>query len=238
MANELSNSPPNLDDGELWLPSDIFLNEAPSKFKPLLPHHLPFSCMDDLAPRFASLSLPKHQQKLPKATNFERLKEPVCCGSMNGSGFKGGQSLYGFRTGPFLGGTKPVHEFQFLKPTPAQVESYVEARARVLQRQQNRLIQNRVFPFQASGFNANKYGLGGGLVRECGGTGVFHPRTVNTDLNASTTFHYKKKQSVRNRQLQESQVSSMKRVGVTVAKQEDCYYHLPAEMGLPRDWTY
>ncbi|WRX23296.1 hypothetical protein QQP08_015783 [Theobroma cacao] len=200
MANELSNSPPNLDDGELWLPSDIFLNEAPSKFKPLLPHHLPFSCMDDLAPRFASLSLPKHQQKLPKATNFERLKEPVCCGSMNGSGFKGGQSLYGFRTGPFLGGTKPVHEFQFLKPTPAQVESYVEARARVLQRQQNRLIQNRHL-FFAVGDNQNSKG-------------------------------------VRNRQLQESQVSSMKRVGVTVAKQEDCYYHLPAEMGLPRDWTY
>ncbi|XVF55846.1 hypothetical protein PTKIN_Ptkin06aG0069600 [Pterospermum kingtungense] len=242
MANEFSNFPPNLDDGEHWLPSDIFLNEVPSKFTPHLHHHLPnFSCMGDLAHRFAALSLPKHQQKLPKPTNFERLKEPVRYGSMNGTGFEVGQSLYGFRTGPFIGGTKPVYEFQLLKPTQAQVEGYVEARARVLQRQQNRLVQNRVLPFQANGFNntTNKFGLGGGLVRESGGTGVFHPRIVNTNPNA-TTFDSKKKQSPRNRQSQEIQVSQqmnpMKRVGV--GKQEDCHYHLPPEMGLPRDWTY
>ncbi|XVF07552.1 hypothetical protein REPUB_Repub06bG0148900 [Reevesia pubescens] len=243
MENEFSNFPPNLDDGELWLPSDIFLNEVPSKFKPHLHHHHHhhrLSCMDDLAPRFAALSLPKHLQKLPKATNFVRLKEPVCYGSMNGTGFEVGQSLYGFRTGPFYGGTKPVYEFQFLKPTQAQVESYVESRARVLQRQQNRHVQNRVLPFKANGFNHNKFGLGGGLVRESGGTGVFHPRIVNPNPN-STTFDSKKKQSLRNRQSQEIQVStrlmnSMKRV--SVGKQEGCYYHLPPEMGLPRDWTY
>ncbi|XWS59398.1 hypothetical protein CRYUN_Cryun08bG0118200 [Craigia yunnanensis] len=241
MANEFSNFPPNLDDGELWLPSDVFFNEVTSKFKPHLHHHLPFSCTDDLASRFAALSLPKHQQKLPKATNFKMLKEPFRYGPMNGTGFEVGQSLYGFRTDPFLGWSKPVYEFQFLKPTQAQVESYVEARARVLQRQQNRLVQNRVLPFQANGFNknTNKFGLGGGLVRESGGTGVFYPRIVNTNPNA-TTLDSKKKQSLRNRQSYEIQVSrqknSMKKVGV--GKQEDCYYHLPPEMELPRDWTY
>ncbi|XWS43346.1 hypothetical protein CRYUN_Cryun16bG0095100 [Craigia yunnanensis] len=241
MANELSNFPPNLDDGELWLPSDIFLNEVPSKFKPHLHHHLPFSCMDDLASRFAALSLPKHQQKLPKAANFQTLKEPVRYGSTNGTGFEVSQSLYGFTTSPFLGGIKPVYEFQFLKPIQTQVESYVESRARVLQRQQNRLVENRVLPFQENGFNnaPNKFGLGSGLARESGGTGVFHPRIVNTNPNA-TIFYSKKKQTLRNRQSQgiqaSRQMNSMKRVGV--GKQEDCYYHLPPEMGLPSDWTY
>ncbi|XP_022766052.1 uncharacterized protein LOC111310945 [Durio zibethinus] len=239
MANEFSNFPPNLDDGELWLPSDIFLNEVPAKLKPHLHqnHHLPFSSMDDLAPRYAALSLPTYQQKLPKATNFERLKEPVRYGSMNGTGFEVGQSLYGFRTRAFLGDTKRVYEL--LKPTQAQVESYAEARARVLQRQQNRLVQNRVLQFEANGFNASKFGLGGGLVRESGGTGVFHPRIVNNSQN-TTTSDSKRKRSLRSRQAQEIQVSrqmnSMK--GVGVGKQEDCYYHLPPEMGLPRDWTY
>ena len=65
-----------------------------------------------------------------------------------------------------------------------------------MQRQQNRLVQNRVFPFQANGFNntTNKFGLGGGLVRESGGTGVFHPRIVNTNPNV-TIFYSKKKKS-------------------------------------------
>lgn len=241
MANGFSNFPPNVDDGEHWLPSDIFVNEVPSKFTPPHLHHRPpFSCMDDLAPRFAALSLHNHHQKLPKATNFERLKEPVRYRSMNGTGFDMGPSLYGFRTGPFIGGTKPVYDFQLLKPTQAQVQSYVEARARVLQRQQNRLVPNRVLPFQANGFNNTtpKLGLGGGLVRDSGGTGVFHPRIVNSNPNA--TIDSKKKQSLKNRQPQEVQVSqqmnSMKSVGV--GKQEDCCYHLPPEMGLPRDWTY
>ncbi|KAE8657779.1 Detected protein of unknown function [Hibiscus syriacus] len=192
MANEFLNFPPNLDDGELWLPSDIFLNEVPSKIKPRLHHHnspyLPSSCVEDLASRLAALKLPKHHQKLPKAINFERLQEPVCYGTVNRSGLEAGRSFFGLRNGPFLGETKPDYECQFVKPTQAQVESYVEARARVLQRQQNRLFQNRDLPFQAKGFNNNKFGLGGGLVRASGGTGVFHPRVLNT------TFDSEKKQ--------------------------------------------
>ncbi|KAE8726642.1 Detected protein of unknown function [Hibiscus syriacus] len=236
MANEFLNFPPNLDDGELWLPSDIFLNDVPSKIKPHLHHHnsrrLPFSCMEDLASRFAALKLPKHHQKLSKAVNFERVQEPVCYGTVNRSGLEAGQSFYGFRSGPFLGGTKPVYECQFVKPTQAQVESYVEARARVLQRLQNRLFQNRDLPFQANGFNNYKHRLGGGLVRTSGGTGVFHPRVLNS------TFDSEKKQGLRNRQSQEIQVSrEMKAMkGVSIVKQEDCHYHLPPEMGFPRDW--
>lgn len=48
----MAEFPPNLEDGELWLPSDIFLNEVPSKYNPYR-----ISCMEDFAGHFAALSL-------------------------------------------------------------------------------------------------------------------------------------------------------------------------------------
>ena len=51
---------------EHWLTSDIFPNEVPSKFKP---HHLPFSCIDDLPFHFTAHSLSKHRPK-PQASTF------------------------------------------------------------------------------------------------------------------------------------------------------------------------
>ncbi|KAE8684941.1 hypothetical protein F3Y22_tig00111105pilonHSYRG00776 [Hibiscus syriacus] len=77
--------------------------------------------MEDLASRFPALNLPKHDQILTKAINFQRLQEPVCYVTVNRSGLEAGQSFYGFRNGPFLGGTKPVYECQLVKPTQAQV---------------------------------------------------------------------------------------------------------------------
>ena len=52
----MAEFPPNLDDGELWLPSDIFPEEVPSKFGT---HHLPseFAYMNDIARHFAALTL-------------------------------------------------------------------------------------------------------------------------------------------------------------------------------------
>ncbi|KAG8504038.1 hypothetical protein CXB51_002337 [Gossypium anomalum] len=139
---------------------------TPSKFNPHLhQHHLPFTCMDDLAPRFAALSLPKHHQKLPKVTNFQRLKEPsyfsvlVTC-----------TVIMGLRA--------------TLKPGLGLCKG----------NNKTRLFQNRGLPFEANGFNNYKLGLGGGLVRESGGTGVFHPPIVNTPFDST------KKQSMRNRQ--------------------------------------
>ncbi|KAJ0088620.1 hypothetical protein Patl1_32702 [Pistacia atlantica] len=79
------------------------------------------------------------------------------------------------------------------------VECYKEPRTtRVLQKQQNRLLQqnqNRVVLRGGLGFN-------GGLVRESGGTGVFHPRIIkatNTTAATATSTDAKKK-VVRNRQ--------------------------------------
>lgn len=57
----MAEFPPNPDDGELWLPSDIFLNEMPSR---LGPHR--FSCMDDLAQQFTALAFLKQHRSLSK----------------------------------------------------------------------------------------------------------------------------------------------------------------------------
>ncbi|KAL4342440.1 hypothetical protein GQ457_08G017600 [Hibiscus cannabinus] len=227
MANEHSNFATNLGDGEICLPSQVFFNDAPSKCKPhLYHHHPPVSCMDDLAQRLSAFTLP-NMPNPPKANNFEKL---IRYGSMNATGNDVSRSLHGCRPGPFLGGTKPAYEVQFLKPAKARVESYVEARARALQRQQRRLVQNRTLPFQPNGFsNCNKFGLSGGFVRESGGTGVFHPRIVETCPN-HTTFGSRKKQTL---QLQENEMSSGKQ-----QQHKDCYYHLPPEMELPGEWTY
>lgn len=59
---------------------------------------------------------------------------------------------------------------------------------RVLQRQQNRLLQqNRILPYQGSGYGSN-----GGFLREYGGTGVFHPRINNYTTSVSTASVAKK----------------------------------------------
>jgi hypothetical protein len=61
-------------------------------------------------------------------------------------------------------------------------------RARILRSQQNR-VQNRHLPFQGtSGFGS------GGFVKESGGTGVFHPRILNTTTNSTTTSDTRRKQ--------------------------------------------
>ena len=68
-------------------------------------------------------------------------------------------------------------------------------RARILKCQQNR-VQNRLYPFQASsGFGVSGGGRGGGgLVKESGGTGVFHPRILNNTTTTTTTTDLRKKQ--------------------------------------------
>lgn len=67
----------------------------------------------------------------------------------------------------------------------------METRPRVMQRHRNPL-QNRLDPFQGSGFGVR--GSGGGIVRESGGTGVFHPRIVNPTTTPPATTDVKRKQ--------------------------------------------
>ncbi|OAY42987.1 uncharacterized protein LOC110620622 [Manihot esculenta] len=233
----MAEFPPNLDDGELWLPSDIFLNEVPSKYNPYR-----LSCMEDLAGHFAALSLLQNHSSSslssppPKpALNSQGLKLAVrdIYASHLPSGYLGfnggaelGQRLNGYGTGSVLARSEPFYELQ----AQPQVDSYMETRPRVMQRHRNPL-QNRLDPFQGSGFGVR--GSGGGIVRESGGTGVFHPRIVNPTTTTPATTDVKRKQGMRSRQeIQATQQrNSVRRVGVN-----NC--HLHPEMGLPQEWTY
>ncbi|KAK4834311.1 hypothetical protein QYF36_020627 [Acer negundo] len=218
----MAQFPPNLDDGELYLPSDIFLNQKiPTRFNPH--HHRNLSYMDDLAHHFTALSLlrqtrPNPPLKIPHSS--ERLmRPPVQTDVVNPLR---PPSYYARHGGLELEvGHRP---FSAPKQTPTSNDRVVQQR-----QQLNRLVQqNLVSPNQWNGF-----GFRGGLRRESGGTGVFHPHPLIIN-----TVDAKKKQSLRGKEdMQKSeQRNSVKRVGVS--KREDCYYHLPPEMGLPRDWTY
>ncbi|PON43333.1 hypothetical protein PanWU01x14_275310 [Parasponia andersonii] len=243
----MAQFPPNPDDGELWLPSDIFLNEVSSK-RGL--HH--FSCMDDLAQRLATVTFLKQRSlsKPPLKTPPNRFGPvpvhpnpfPQKC-SKTGNGFENGQSLYGYRLVHNYGNSAELfYEYPLQKPVQAQVNVFLETRARVLQKQQNRL-RNQLFPCrEKSGFGV------GGFVRLSGGTGVFHPRVSNTTTTtsspaSSTAFSsalVTKKQVFRRRQENQvlSQRNSTRVVGV---HKEDSHHQLhppPPEMGLPQDWTY
>ncbi|EXC21220.1 hypothetical protein L484_002230 [Morus notabilis] len=182
----MAEFPPNLDDGELWLPSDIFLNEVPSKRG--LRHHFP-SCMEDLlAQRLAALSLLRQRNlSKPNPERFGPVPVQVRCFLENYSSQEYGcHRLCGCKSKlvpkPVYGGSEGFYEFQLRKPVQPQADDVVlETRARVLQKQQNRL-QNRPLPSQGrSGF------VDGGFPRVSGGTGVFHPRVLNTANIAPNT---------------------------------------------------
>ncbi|KAH9737975.1 hypothetical protein KPL71_018614 [Citrus sinensis] len=181
-----------------------------------------FSCIDDLAHHFTALSmlqrqtLAKPQTQIPH--NFELFTPTVRTGTVipqllpdsfraNGNGGRQlelVQRLQEYGIGSFSSfESKPGYDLQFIKPTPAQLETFLEERAsRVLQGQhvqtRNRsLNQNRKMPFSGSGFV-----LKGGFARESGGTGVFHPHPRINDNASSTTSTatVAKKQSLRDSQ--------------------------------------
>ncbi|KAL7225944.1 hypothetical protein ACSBR1_021152 [Camellia fascicularis] len=227
----MADFPPNLDDGELWLPSDIFpLEEIPSKItRPYYP--------SDLAHRFAALAfLDRHRNQTQRfgPVRYDSMGSlPTGYLTIDG-GFGVGNGL-GFHGLNLWVGSRPVYyPHHIINPVQPQVESFMETRARVLQREQNWLLQNRVLE------NRQKTGLGmrggGGFVREYGGTGVFLPRAA---VSATTsTADGRRRQSVGNRK--ETKViphGNPMKMDV-VGKQEECHYHLPPDMGLPQDWTY
>jgi hypothetical protein len=136
--------------------------------------------------------------------------------------------------------------YQFLKPSQMEVDRYL-ARAMVLKQKedlQNRLQnQNRVPVFQGRSNGGFPFGGGSGFVSESGGgggTGVFHPRIVNASSSTPEECSIRKQTGVRKRverHMSPGQWESST-TNPTLDKQNDCYYHLPPEMGLPRDWTY
>ncbi|KAJ6406755.1 hypothetical protein OIU84_010297 [Salix udensis] len=211
----------HLDDDEAkhWLPPYMFLSEAiPSKY-PSNSHYFR-SKMD--------LHLPTSLQNKP-AGNLYRPPPPISNSMFTVYQPSVGQRLYGNGTGRLCTRFDPVYSFQVKQRVD---DLYLETRTRVLQKQQNRLLENRIYPFQG---NVLGLGGGGGLMKESGGTGVFHPRIVNPTTRTSTKVLKKKQAAVGPRNRQESPLT---RQPNDRSKQEDYNYQLPPEMALPQDWSY
>ncbi|KAM2890543.1 hypothetical protein COP2_008955 [Malus domestica] len=217
---KMAGFPPNPEDGELWLPSDIFFNEAASSTSTLSRHHFS-NTTDNLARQLASLSLLKQYQS-PSLSNLQSLHRvrPAVRSTqldyLTQRYFNLGDSHGFVQKGPIFHGygTQHLHyHYQFMNPAQLQVGSFLETRNGIQKRQ-----QNRVLPFQGRG-----NGSMGRFGRVCGGTGVFHPRVLHSTTTATATAsnpEVKGKQGLRNRE----EIKAIKSV---------C-----SNAGLPRDWTY
>ncbi|XP_042500993.1 uncharacterized protein LOC122078875 [Macadamia integrifolia] len=228
----MADFPPNLDDGELWLPSDIFPDEVSSKMRR----------MEDLARQIAAYSLLERNQTVAKppanlVPNLE-IKRQSRYGTFTapqrvGFGFGGVQGVAhkahnhyvsvkkddGFRVG--LG---QLYQHYPMSPAQAQFENYLQARTRVsqwLQNQNEGPTPNHSLPFQLSG------ACNGRFVRESGGTGVFLPRVA-------TTVDAKKKNGMKKGE--ETKQREPTKKNDDVEKQERL--QLSPEVRLPQDWTY
>ncbi|KAJ8899264.1 hypothetical protein K2173_017297 [Erythroxylum novogranatense] len=229
----MTDFPPNLGDGKFWLPSGIFVNEiGPSKYGSL-------SRVDNHqhARHLAALSLLQNhalsncrkptqclaQRVQPVAGDFSvnRVVPPGCF-RFHG-GVQLGQRLLGYETISLFAGSDPFCEFRMqVKP---QVGSCMETRARAV------CVQRQHKGHRTHSFNGS--GLGPGVVKESGGTGVFHPRTVRP-----TTFPGARKKQGTTQEIPVTRQRNHMTTEAASKLQEDCYYHLPPGMGLPQDWTY
>ncbi|GMH28706.1 hypothetical protein Nepgr_030549 [Nepenthes gracilis] len=252
----MAEFPPNLDDGELWIPSDILPKEVPygAEINPhyLLSHrHNQISDVEDLARRFALMaSLDRSSKATPKhlvPSPFQRFGPaavPNASTALPASAYYGvamkpevEQGLYaGHGTGSVFANPDPNLQSYLGKPLMSQAEEWMDSRilARQLQAQRNHL-QNRFLPFQGGGIK-----FGGGSARDCGGTGVFLPRTAATTATRKTINEDCARRRQERRERPDAQIEppgdAMRRV--VVGKREECHRQLPPDLGLPRDWTY
>ncbi|XP_057535492.1 uncharacterized protein LOC130813667 [Amaranthus tricolor] len=228
--------PANLDDGELWIPSDIFPTDD------ALHHNRPTSdvFLEDLSRQLSKINfqsvIPQRLGISGNVTQFGAVTIP----SPNAS--------YGQTPGPnrvdrrlFNSISGPVHQslgvpglpFPVHEPVAEHLMETRNSRSRPVHFQQ----QNQLSPFQA---NACRFGYGPGLIRHSSrsstssGTGVFIPQaTHNSAINSG---------SGKNRTgVPRTGVMPQRRPAKKLAlrKLEDCYHPLPSpEIGLPEEWSY
>ncbi|XP_009627620.1 uncharacterized protein [Nicotiana tomentosiformis] len=226
----MEDSSENLDDGMLWLPSDIFPVEevsvtfTPPKFKnnhPTTSTCCCYSCNDHLSlmaeqqetdneniiQSFAAFSLLHqrnhhlpHTHYVPKPFPISERFRPAERCRCTDCSLSG--CVERNRGGELLR-TGGVYPYQFYTH---QVESLIEARSRVLQMQENRFIRMRNLRINEDRFMGSRFfpfvgsGYGGGGSSTSGGTGVFLPR-VPTNINDYRNHpHARKRQGGRNRQ--------------------------------------
>ncbi|KMT06652.1 hypothetical protein BVRB_7g158170 [Beta vulgaris subsp. vulgaris] len=249
----------NLDDGESWLPSDIFPTEES--------HHqhnhnrstaVTVTSIEDLNRHFNNLSFLHHHHSLithkpPISQRLEmygamtQLQYAVTTPTPNGCyGLSVGpksvdHGLFNYDSGPVHSIPDiPVRHFSMHKPVAEQLmETRIARNSRPVHRQQ----QNRLYTLQPSGCESG-FGLGFGLMRNCrggssssssstsSGTGVFIPCTTSHSAIRSDGETYKPSGVAPHR-------GTTRRLGTRKAEENYCCKSVgSSEVGLPKDWTY
>ncbi|ERN16137.1 uncharacterized protein LOC18444435 isoform X1 [Amborella trichopoda] len=235
----MADFPPNLDDGELWLPSDFFPDEiyppnhAPpskflhsskfsggAKFNPEFPCELTY--MEDLANQLALAILdekpsPKPPPKMPPVLEIQNQRpssRPLVNprfgeNTFEKSGF-GALSKSGFGNPGF----DCSRACTGLKPLPFQKPGRTRMQ---VQRQMNQPL-----PFQAIGSEV-------GSLRGSNGTGVFLPRIFHADTGTTQKQNFKVAEK---KQEQNRNVGGVRKRVTFQSVQRS------PELGLPQDWTY
>ncbi|EHA8590020.1 hypothetical protein COCNU_scaffold014359G000020 [Cocos nucifera] len=229
----MSEFPPNPDDGELWLPSEIFPDVGVCCRHHRQPDAVGLSYLDDLAEKLAAFGL-LDRSHLLRANHHPSNGFRFGNGSVSRFGPSveretGAGKVYDRFRSPVAGrrvldataaGSRPVFPFSAAKPS--QVEAFGQGRSGAMARQQLVPIRGRRFvPVRT-----------GGSVRESGGTGVFLPRVSGNEVIAST----KKEPNIKNggeRQRQPTGNAAMGKRGIPFHQAA-----APPEMYLPQDWTY
>ncbi|GAB4856289.1 hypothetical protein Ancab_014217 [Ancistrocladus abbreviatus] len=253
----MAEFPPNLDDGELWIPSDILPEELGPSYSSTSScnhhHHQQQQQVEDLARHFSTMALLDHrpqkaskillpsppQRSGPAAIQHLGAASQVTPGYCVTLRPEVDLGLNG-RLGTGLGNLAqdPLLEYRLVKPVQRQAEGSMEttraAANRQLQTQQNR-------PRTSQGGEVK---LGGGFKRDCGGTGVFLPRiasTVAAALSTHETTHVdgaKRKQGMRSGQHAQSRKQGETGKRVSSDKRKEYQRQFPSDLALPKDWTY
>ncbi|KAI3987326.1 hypothetical protein MKX01_003076 [Papaver californicum] len=224
---------PNLDDGELWLPSDILpdevfsnkfdsnfsteLNEIMEEEPTSLPHLSTYSLFEQnhINPKVPSMNLDRNSKQIKPQNQF--------CG-MGKTQPEMGLGLYGethfahYLNALDNGGTSPYQFHGRKLPLPI-VGDILQARTMISQRQQNlqqhyvqnHYVENHFLPLRVNNWSWNR-----GFNRGCRGTGVFIPGTPpNTVANPG------KKQSFWKGE--EESIDTDKRLGALVKRPNSTY---------------
>ncbi|KAK4414776.1 hypothetical protein Salat_2584500 [Sesamum alatum] len=224
----------NLEDGELWLPSDFFsMDEVQVSNKITTPYHYfsssKLSCMED-SRRFSSSAFLHRQTHNPCLSkplpSLQRFK-PAVRYAASGGGAGGTHDPCGCGTGNSWVGCSSIYQLQRLNPVQTQVGNFFGERAWALQRlQHNRFAQNRVFP-------------GVRRMGAHGGTGVFLPRISSDMLAATVAKNHNHHGFGKGQRLTKShELQLPPRKILLNRRQEECRGYIAAEVGMPNNWKY
>ncbi|GAB2300752.1 hypothetical protein Dimus_034789 [Dionaea muscipula] len=249
----MAEFPPNLDDGEEWIPSDIFPapNQVSSVEIPLLRSapanlRLPHMALMEKQARYSSpIPPPPPQVYGSKTFQYASTAKPPATRRSCGFGFHVGVGSHGADHGLYAGHQNVAPFDRVLQfssgttvPVPLQAEGMLmdtRAAASILSPPAGHHQNLSVANFQGGAVQL----IGTTSQRDRGGTGVFLPRITTMSTADAATNDVRKKKGIKKGQLARQSVmqkETMRRV--SVSKQEEYRCRLPNDSGLPKEWTY